>query len=112
MKIAVYQARTGIDPRANGQALVEAVQQAAREGAAILFTPEMSGMLDRDRERAAAHLHPEDEDQVLAAVRDAAAQNGLWVHLGSLALRGGEAGKLVNRGFVIDGSGSIRARYD
>jgi predicted amidohydrolase len=48
---------------------------------------------------------------VLAAIREASAKYGIWVHLGSLALRG-ERDKLVNRGFVIDAQGEIRARYD
>ncbi len=41
----------------------------------------------------------------------AAKNSGIWVHLGSLALKG-EGGKLVNRGFVIDDQGEVRARYD
>jgi predicted amidohydrolase len=77
----------------------------------MLFTPEMSGMLDRDRERAMAKARSEADDEVLAAVRAAAADTGIWVHLGSLALKG-DGGKLVNRGFVIDDSGEIRASYD
>ena len=32
------------------------VAEAAAGGAAMLFTPEMSGLLDRDKERAAAHI--------------------------------------------------------
>ncbi|MFP5456695.1 MAG: carbon-nitrogen hydrolase family protein, partial [Alphaproteobacteria bacterium] len=54
----------------------------------------------------------EADDRVLATVRDAAREHGLWVHLGSLALKGGSDGRLVNRGFVIDDNGAIRARYD
>jgi len=110
-RIALFQAQSGIDPAANAERLVDAVRSAAEGAAAMLFTPEMSGMLDRDRERALGKARPEAEDQVLAAVRDAAARHGIWVHLGSLALRG-DGGKLVNRGFVIDGLGEIRARYD
>jgi len=49
---------------------------------------------------------------VLAAVREAAAKAGIWVHLGSLALLAEAGEKLVNRGFVIDDQGEIRARYD
>jgi predicted amidohydrolase len=111
VRIALYQAQSGIDPVANAERLVGAVREAAAGGAAMLFTPEMSGMLDRDRERAVAKARSEAEDAVLAAVRAAAAKAGIWVHLGSLALKG-EGGKLVNRGFVIDDSGEIRARYD
>jgi predicted amidohydrolase len=110
-RIALYQARTGIDPASNARALVAAVEEAAAGGGAMLFTPEMSGLLDRDRNRAAVHYRREEEDEVLAAVRAAAARAGIWVHLGSLAVRG-EGELLANRGFVIDADGQIRARYD
>jgi len=109
--LALYQAQSGIDPAANADRLVGAVRDAAAGGAAMLFTPEMSGMLDRDRERALGKARVEAEDPVLAAVRGAAKECGIWVHLGSLALKG-EGGKLVNRGFVIDDQGDVRARYD
>ena len=112
MKIALFQATTGIDPEANGRDLVAQVEAAAAAGAAMLFTPEMSGLLDRDRSRAVRHLHHEREDPVLAAVREAAARAGIWVHLGSLALLAEQGELLVNRGFVIDSAGEIRARYD
>ena len=111
VRIALYQAQSGIDPAANAKRLVEAVRESAAGGAAMLFTPEMSGMLDRDRERALGRARSEDGDEVLAAVRKAAAEAGIWVHLGSLALKG-ENGKLVNRAFVIDDFGEIRSRYD
>jgi len=111
VRIAMYQAQSGIDPAANADRLVGAVREAQAGGATMLFTPEMSGMLDRDRERAGAKARREEEDAVLAAVRTAAAEAGMWVHLGSLALKG-DGDKLVNRGFVIDDRGDIRARYD
>jgi deaminated glutathione amidase len=112
MRIALYQARTGIDPVANAADLAVAVREAAAGGAAILFTPEMSGLLDQDRARASNHLRAEADDPVLAAVREAARENNIWVHLGSLALLGGEGDRLVNRGFVIDETGAVRARYE
>src|SRR5688500_1033062 len=111
-RVALYQANTGIDPAANARALVAAVEEAASGGAAILFTPEMSGLLDRDRERAEAHLRVEAEDGVLAAVRAAAARAGIWVHLGSLAIRGENGGKLRNRGYLINKSGDLQTSYD
>jgi predicted amidohydrolase len=110
-RIALLQAQTGIDPASNGRALAAAVKEARAGGAAMLFTPEMSGLLDRDRARAAAKLKPEAEDPVLATVREAAAREGLWVHLGSLALRRDDE-LLANRAFVIDPAGEVRARYD
>jgi predicted amidohydrolase len=68
--------------------------------------------MDRDRRRAAPNLYDEADDPVLDAVRTAAADAGIWVHLGSLAVKGGADGRLLNRGFLIDASGVIRARYD
>jgi deaminated glutathione amidase len=112
MRIALFQARTGIDPGANAAELVARVREAAAGGAAILFTPEMSGLLDRDRGRAMTHLHLQSDDPVLAAVRGAAREAGIWVHLGSLALLAETGEKLLNRGFVIDAAGEIRATYD
>jgi len=113
MRAALLQSCTGIDPDASAKAISSAIADAAAQGADMLFTPEMSNLLDRDRARAAEHLSSEAQDPVLGAARRAAAEAGIWVHLGSLALQGERAdGRLVNRGFVIDGSGDIRARYD
>lgn len=111
MRAAVLQITSGVDPSVNAGVLTDAIAQAADQGAAMLFTPEMSGLLDRDRDRAASRIVTEDADRVLAAVRDAAARAGLWVQLGSLAVRR-EDGRYANRAFVIDGGGAIRARYD
>lgn len=111
MKAVVLQMTGGIDPAANAATLVDAVHAAADAGAAMLFTPEMSNLIDRDRERAGAAIRTEADDPVLAAVCAAAGARGLWVHLGSLAVRR-EDGRLANRGFVIDAGGDVRARYD
>ncbi len=110
-RIALFQSCAGIDPAANARALVAAIGEAADGGAEMLFTPEMSGLLDRDSERAAANLRAEETDEVLAACREAASRHGLWLHLGSLAVRTDEQ-KLANRTFVIDRTGAVRARYD
>ena len=110
-RIALFHSTTGIDPAANARALEQAIAEAAEGGAEILFTPEMSGLLDRDSARAARSLRPEDDSEVLVAVRDAARRHGIWLHIGSLAVLV-EDGKVANRGFVIDREGNIRARYD
>jgi predicted amidohydrolase len=110
-RIALFQSTTGIDPEANALALEQAVGEAASGGAEMLFTPEMSGLLDRDSARAAKSLTDEEANQVLARCRDAARQHRIWLHLGSLAVLV-EDGKVANRGFVIDREGEVRARYD
>lgn len=111
MKIAILQMTGDIDVAANTEVLRNAVRDAARGGAAMLFAPEMSNLLDRDRARAAGSIVAEDVDPTLRAVRDAAREHGIWVNLGSLALAGNE-GRNLNRGFVIDEQGAVRARYD
>ncbi len=113
MKIAISQMTSGIDPLENADALVAAIAQAAQDGAEIIFTPEMSGLLDRDRARSAAHMVVEAHDQVLAAVCEAARTHAITVMLGSLALLPQPgANKRVNRSFVINSAGAIIARYD
>ncbi len=102
---------SGIDPEGNAEAIVGAVGGAAMGGAKMLFTPEMSGLIDRDRSRATPHVVPEAQSIVLAKVCEAAAGAGIWVVLGSLpVLR--EDGRWANRCFVIDAQGEVAARYD
>jgi len=112
-RIGVLQMTSGIDPAANAATMADAVRRGAGEGAQMVFTPEMSGLLDKDRARAAAHIVAEHDDRVLEAGRDAAAKAGIWLAIGSLAVRreGGD-GRYANRSFVIGPDGEIRARYD
>lgn len=110
-RIALLQMTSGIDPAANAATMVSAVGAAAMGGATMLFTPEMSALLDRNRERGGAHVVPEGESAVLAQVRDAAAGAGIWVAIGSMAVLRDD-GRWANRAFVIDGAGEIVARYD
>lgn len=110
-RIAVLQMTSGIDPGANAATLVGAIDDAARGGARMLFTPEMSGLIDSNRKRATPNVVAEPDDRVLAAVREAAARAGIWVALGSLAVKR-EDGRWANRAFVIDAAGEIAARYD
>src|SRR5205814_8769773 len=74
-------------------------------------TPEMSGLVDRDRKRAMSRIVAEGQDCVLAAARESAARAGVWVALGSLAVAR-EDGCWANRAFVIDSAGEVVARYD
>jgi predicted amidohydrolase len=110
-RVALFQSQTGIDPEENARALIDAIAAAADGGAEMLFTPEMSGLLDRDTQRARQNLRSEDEDIVLSACREAAKRQSIWVHLGSLAVLLDD-GKVANRAIVIDREGQVRTRYD
>jgi deaminated glutathione amidase len=110
-RIAVLQMTSGIDPLANAETLVGAIGAAAMGGAQMLFTPEMSGLIDRDRTRATPNVVPEAQSPVLTAVREAAAGAGVWVAIGSIpVLR--DDGRWANRAYVINANGEIAARYD
>ncbi len=110
-RIAVLQMTTGINPADNAATLVGAVGAAAMAGAEMIFTPEMSGLLDRNRERARAHIVAEADNPVLAAVQEAAARAGVWVEIGSLAVLR-EDGRWANRSLLVNASGMVAARYD
>ena len=77
----------------------------------MLFTPEMCGLLDRDRQRATPHIVLEAQNPVLAAAREAARAEGLWIALGSLAIAR-QDGRWANRSLLIAPDGAIAARYD
>ncbi len=111
IRVALLQMTSGIDPEANAASIGAAIAEAAQGGAAMLFTPEMSGLIDRDRGRAAQHVVSEADSPVLRAVREQAARHRLWVALGSLAVARDD-GKWANRSFVIDDQGQVAARYD
>lgn len=111
LRVGIVQTTTGIDPAAEAIDLAAAIADLAGKGARLIFTPEMSNLLDKNRARAAANVRTEADDPVLAAVRAAARDRGVWVQLGSLALKT-ETDLLANRAFLIDDSGEIRARYD
>ncbi len=111
MRVALLQMTSGIDPAANAQTICDAVGEARAGGAQILFTPEMCGMLDRNRKRAASKIARPEDDTVLAATREAAAREKIHVALGSLAIERDD-GRWANRSFVIDPSGTIIATYD
>lgn len=111
MRIAILQMTSGIDPEVNARTIDAAISTAKAGGAQMLFTPEMSGMIDRDRGRAAAKIQREGDDPVLRTTCDAASREGIFVALGSLAIMRDD-GLLANRAFVIDDNGEIVAHYD
>ena len=78
-----------------------------------MLTPEMTTVLDRNRERILAAISPEASDPSLAYFRALARELGIHLHIGSMAIRledgrGGEAA-VANRSFLIGPDGAILA---
>lgn len=110
-KIGALQMTSGIDPEANCAVIVSALRDASIAGATILFTPEMSILLDRNRSRAAPHIVDEDRSKVLRQLQSACETHQMWLALGSMPVTSTST-KSANRSIVIDASGNICARYD
>lgn len=110
-RVAVLQMSTGIDPAENFETIRAAAQDARAGGAEMLFTPEMSLLLDRDRQRAAPHIEGQDGSPYVAALARLAAKHGLWIALGSMAIAL-EDGRSANRSLLFDPTGHLRAAYD
>lgn len=109
---AIVQMTSGIDPAVNMKAIDRAMTEAAANGAAMVFLPEMSLLLDSHRQRSAVHMVREQGSLWLSALRDMTRKHGLWLHSGSMPLLADSGDRRVNRSHVIAADGSIRARYD
>ena len=113
MRAALVQLCSSDDPAANLPATEALLREAAAGGAALALTPECTNIVSADRARQKAVLATEDEDETLARLRAVAAELGLWLVIGSLCLKSGDAdGRFVNRSFLVGPDGRIRARYD
>jgi deaminated glutathione amidase len=103
--------RSGRDPQTNLDAVLAAVDQAKRSGADYVLTPEMTNIMEVKRERLFANILPDESDPTLATLREVARKLGIFIHIGSLAIKASPE-KAVNRSFLIDRQGDIVARYD
>jgi predicted amidohydrolase len=113
LRAALIQLNSSDDPAANLAVTERLIRQAAAEGAELILTPEVTNIVSASRTVQDARLALEDDDATLARLRAVTAERGIWLSLGSLALKSGDPdGRFVNRQFLIGPDGGIRARYD
>ncbi len=86
------------------------VRSAADRGADYVQTPEMTNIVQRDRALLEAAIREEKDDPAVAAFSRLAADLGIHLHIGSLALRVGD--RIANRAYVFAPDGAVLARYD
>jgi deaminated glutathione amidase len=110
-KAAMIQMRSGLAPTGNIEAAVRMIGEAKAAGADYVLTPEMTNIMEVKRERLFATIVDEAADISLATFRELARKLGIYVHVGSLAIKI-SPDKAANRGFLIDPRGEIAARYD
>jgi len=110
-RIGLIQMRSTRTPQENTDAAVKMIGEAKAGGAEYVQTPEMTNILERSRESLFAKVVPEENDPSLATFRELARALGIYIHVGSLAVKVGPE-KAANRAFLIDRKGEIVARYD
>jgi predicted amidohydrolase len=110
-KAAMIQMRSGLTPAANVDSAVRMIGEAKSAGADYVLTPEMTNIMEVKRERLFANIVDEEADASLATFRELARKLGIYVHVGSLAIKLAPK-KAANRSFLITPKGEIAARYD
>lgn len=110
-KAGLIQMRSSREMAPNIEEASKLIRQAASQGAIFISTPEMTNIFEPDRERLKAVVMSEREDLSVHGFSELAAKLKIWLHIGSVALKG-DGDKLVNRGFLFNPKGEIVARYD
>lgn len=110
-KAAMIQTRSGLKPATNIDDAVRMIGEAKSAGAEYVLTPEMTNILVAKREQLFAAVVEEEADASLATLRELARKLGVYIHIGSLAIKI-SPDRAANRSFLVDPKGDIAARYD
>lgn len=109
--IALIQLRSGIEPQANLETAGRLIRQAAADGARFIATPETTHLVQKDADKAFAVLRSEAEEPAIGYFADLAAELGIDLLIGSLAIRLADR-CAANRSFLFGPDGVLKARYD
>jgi predicted amidohydrolase len=110
-RAGLIQMRSARSPAVNIDDATKLIGEAKTGGADYVLTPEMTNIMELSREKLFATIVPEENDATLATFRELARALGIFVHVGSLAVKV-SPDKAANRSFLIDRRGDIVARYD
>jgi predicted amidohydrolase len=110
-RVGLIQMRSARSPAVNIDDATKLIGEAKTGGADYVLTPEMTNIMELSREKLFATIVPEENDATLATFRELARALGIFVHVGSLAVKV-SPDKAANRSFLIDRRGDIAARYD
>lgn len=113
MRAALLQLTSSDDPAENLRVTSNLARAAASDGAGFILTPEVTNCVSTSRSHQRSVLLHQNEDATLAGLQDEAAHFGVWVLIGSLALKAEPPEeRFVNRSFLIAPDGTIAAQYD
>jgi deaminated glutathione amidase len=108
---AMVQMRTGLNPEQSLQQATTLIREAAAAGADYVQTPEVSNMMQLNRQALFEHLAAEEDDLSLKAYRALAAELKIHLHIGSLAVKA-SPDRAANRSFLLGPDGGVIAKYD
>ncbi len=111
VKVAALQMRSTTSPERNIVDFEALLREAAGKGAVYVQSPEMTGLLVRDRDSLRAEVASEDDDALVKRAGELARELGVIVHVGSTPIARLD-GKIANRSFVFDREGACIATYD
>ncbi len=116
LHVACIQLCSGLDVASNVRMAADLVREAADKGAQYVLTPENTALMDEDKDRVRALVGTMDTDAAVRAFSELAEALGIWLHIGSLALRSDEPeskdSRLVNRSLLFTPQGRLHAWYD
>ena len=110
-RAGLVQLRSGCSMEANLERAEALVRRAAQGGAVYVQTPENTAIMELKPELVLQAAQTEEESVALAKLRALAAELGIFLHIGSLAIKLDET-RVANRSYLIDPKGGIAARYD
>jgi predicted amidohydrolase len=110
-RAACVQLRSTDDVEENVRAASELIRTAKGRGAEFIATPENTTLMAPDGGAKLDKSFSEDQDPALPKFRALAEQLGVWLLIGSLAIKV-SATKTANRSFLLNSRGGIAARYD
>ncbi len=111
-KAACVQMRSTDDPAQNVAAASVLIREAAGQGASFVATPENTTLMAPDGGAKFEKSFTQESDPALPAFRALAEDLGIWLLIGSLAIKVDDPRKTANRSFLIDPKGQIAAQYD
>lgn len=111
MKIALTQMRSSRSMAANVDAACALIEAAAGGGACYVQTPEMTTLIERDRERMKGEVTATSVEAARECFSTLAARFGITLHIGSMAVPLAD-GRFANRAHVFGPDGALIATYD
>lgn len=110
-RAACVQLRSSDDVAENVRTASELIREAKEKGAEFIATPENTTLMAPDGGAKLERSFAEDKDPALPQFRALAEELGIWLLIGSLAIKVSDT-KTANRSFLIDPKGRITTRYD